>query len=505
MRRRNHLVRAVALAVVVTLGVATHLAGGTDVPSSTAQSSEPAAPSQVAWNGRGRAPCPEGQTRVTQVMAEYFTVLPQARFNRGFYLVGSSLGGNAARSLLEPGGGTRDHLFVNYTRVSPGARTMIAFATRGTTPGGYYATVDVNSRSVQVTVGSSQWSGRVYDVTSATDDEGGALGTWFEHRAVSGRRTWWDLDNLQVYTCRQAPVSRVSGADRYATSAQVSARFAPGPGVAYLVSGTTFPDGISASAPAGAQDGPVLLVRRDTIPDAVRSELSRLQPTRIVVVGGSGSVGDAVLEQARQYATSGEVERLGGTDRYDTSAQVARTFAPGGATAFVATGASYPDALTGSALAGHRQAPLLLTRRGSLPQPVREALEELVPESITILGGTGSVSAAVEQELRSLTTSGVVHRIAGADRYATAALVAAGFPSGAPRVYVAAGDNFPDALSGSALAGAQGVPVLLSAPTWVPGPTLQGLQAMDAGAAVLLGGGGALHPVVMDVVGGQVG
>lgn len=128
-----------------------------------------------------------------------------------------------------------------------------------------------------------------------------------------------------------------------------------------------------------------------------------------------------------------------------------------------------------------------------------------MPESITILGGTGSVSAAVEQELRSLTTSGVVHRIAGADRYATAALVAAGFPSGAPRVYVAAGDNFPDALSGSALAGAQGVPVLLSAPTWVPGPTLQGLQAMDAGAAVLLGGGGALHPVVMDVVGGQVG
>jgi putative cell wall-binding protein len=503
--RRRAAGRAVALLAALSLAVTALVTAGPDADPGVAEPLEPAAGSQVVWNGRAQAPCPEGQTRVSQAMAENFGVLPQERFNRGFYLVSSSLGGRAARSLVEPGGSTRDHLFLNWTRVTPGARTMLGFATRGSTPGGYYATLDVNSRSIQVTVGSTTWSGRVYDITTATDDEGGDLGTWLEHRSVRSGRTWWDIDNLQVYTCRNAPVSRLSGPDRYATSARISSRFAPGVEVAYLVSGSGFPDGISASAPAAAQDGPVLLVRSDTIPPSVRTELTRLRPSRIVVVGGSGAVGDAVLTQAQAYATSGQVDRLAGPDRYGTSAEVARTFPSGGAVAYVATGAAYPDALTGSALAGHRDAPLLLTRRDQLPDSVREALTELAPASIVVLGGSGSVSPAVEAELATLATTGSVSRIAGANRYATAALVAAQFPTVVPRVYVAAGTNFPDALAGSALAGSQGVPLLLSASTTVPDVTLSRLGAMDAASAVLLGGDLALQPIVMDRVGGRVG
>jgi len=98
-----------------------------------------------------------------------------------------------------------------------------------------------------------------------------------------------------------------------------------------------------------------------------------------------------------------------------------------------------------------------------------------------------------------------VTRIAGQDRYGTAAAVAAEFPSGRPRVYVATGLAFPDALSGAALAGSEGVPVVLSRPHDVPAVTLGAIDRLSPAAGVLLGGRTALQPLVMDRVGGRVG
>jgi putative cell wall-binding protein len=152
---------------------------------------------------------------------------------------------------------------------------------------------------VQVPVGSTSWSGRVYDVTSVTDDESGRLGTWFEHRAQTGRSTYWDVDNVQIYTCRRAPVSRIAGADRYATSARVAGQFPAGQPVAYLATGAAYADAVAGAALAGSQDAPVLLVTRDAIPSSVTTELQRLAPQRIIVLGGAEAVSDDVLQQAR--------------------------------------------------------------------------------------------------------------------------------------------------------------------------------------------------------------
>src|SRR5690606_35269223 len=61
-----------------------------------------------------------------------------------------------------------------------------------------------------------------------------------------------------------------------------------------------------------------------------------------------------------------------------------------------------------------------------------------------------------------------VHRLAGADRFETAIRISERFSPGVPVVYIATGLNYPDALSASALAGAQGGPLLLVQPTTVP-------------------------------------
>ena len=131
---------------------------------------------------------------------------------------------------------------------------------------------------------------------------------------------------------------------------------------------------------------------------------------------------------------------------------------------FVASGASFPDALSVAAVAGHLHAPVLLTSPTSLPASTKAELLRLAPPLVVVAGGTASVSAAVVSQINTLL--GVpVTRLAGADRYATSAAVSAwAYPGGASSVFLAAGTAFPDALSGAVAAGLAGVPMLLTNP-----------------------------------------
>ncbi len=89
--------------------------------------------------------------------------------------------------------------------------------------------------------------------------------------------------------------------DRYGTAAAVSkATFSPGVPVAYIASGLNFPDALAGAAAGGYLGGPVLLVNGH-IPAVTAAELTRLQPGRIVVLGGSAAVSDAVLSALDAY------------------------------------------------------------------------------------------------------------------------------------------------------------------------------------------------------------
>jgi len=93
-------------------------------------------------------------------------------------------------------------------------------------------------------------------------------------------------------------VIRVAGTDRYSTAAAISAATkAPGVPVAYIATGLDFPDALAGAAVGGLTQGPLLLVTRDSIPAATLTELLRLRPGRIVILGGTGVVSDAVQAQ----------------------------------------------------------------------------------------------------------------------------------------------------------------------------------------------------------------
>ncbi|WP_127794731.1 carboxypeptidase-like regulatory domain-containing protein [Agromyces sp. LHK192] len=298
------------------------------------------------------------------------------------------------------------------------------------------------------------------------------------------------------------PVVRLAGPDRFATAAAISAAaFAPGVETAYIASGANFPDALAGAAAAGSSDSPVLLVPADgSLPDNVRTELTRLEPKQIIILGSPASIAATINDRLRSL-TSGEVVRLAGPDRFATAAAIsAAAFAPGVETAYIASGANFPDALAGAAAAGSSDSPVLLVPAdGSLPDNVRTELTRLEPKQIIILGSPASIAATINDRLRSL-TSGEVVRLAGPDRFATAAAIsAAAFAPGVETAYIASGANFPDALAGAAAAGSSDSPVLLvPADGSLPDSVRTELTRLEPKQIIILGSPASIAATIND-------
>ena len=189
--------------------------------------------------------------------------------------------------------------------------------------------------------------------------------------------------------------TRLAGADRYATAAAISSgSFQPLGPVAYIATGGSFPDALAGGAAGAKQGGPVLLVERDAIPSATSTELRRLLPRAIVILGGTGVVSAAVESDLKTYSL--QVSRVAGADRYESAVAVSKATYPNGAsTAYVSTGLNFPDALAGGPFAAAGNGPLLLVPGACLPPSVRDELARLGATKLVLLGGNGAVRGTV--------------------------------------------------------------------------------------------------------------
>ncbi|TKD70722.1 cell wall-binding repeat-containing protein [Pseudalkalibacillus hwajinpoensis] len=208
------------------------------------------------------------------------------------------------------------------------------------------------------------------------------------------------------------------------------------------------------------------------------------------------------------FATFGEgmffYERHFGFNRYDTAVEIAKeTFRKNEAPHVVlATGTDFPDALAGAPLAYAKDAPILLTKTNEIPDDVLDAFNYFGVEEVTIIGGTSAVSERVETTLeKDLSIS--VTRIAGDDRYETAANIAAELGNtGSNTAYVTYGGNYPDALSVASIAAMEGSPILLTRSNDIPEETSNALKNYDNSYAI---GGPAVisNNVVSDLPNGN--
>ncbi|PJJ62234.1 cell wall-binding repeat-containing protein [Compostimonas suwonensis] len=87
-------------------------------------------------------------------------------------------------------------------------------------------------------------------------------------------------------------------------------------------------------------------------------------------------------------------------------------------------------------------------------------------------------------------------RLAGTDRFATAVAVSREYSSGVPVVYVASGENFPDALSAAPAAALQGGPLLLTARDSLPTIVRQAIEDLAPSLIVVPGGTASVSEAV---------
>jgi len=302
-----------------------------------------------------------------------------------------------------------------------------------------------------------------------------------------------------AWTGSGVSVLRVAGYDRYATAVAVSAfAFPRGARVALVASGEDFADAVVAASEARGF-GPVLLTERGALRPETASELQRLVPQKVVVIGGARAVGDEVV-RAIEHTVAASVSRVAGEDRYATAATASAAAYPRGASvAYVTTGERFADAIVAASAAGGR-GPVLLVGRGGVPGATARELSRLGVREIVVVGGTTAVSSAQARTLAN-ETGATVSRVSGADRYSTTAALSAASFRHRPRMtaYISTGVAYPDPLSAAA-ATAGASPLLLVEGSNVRQPTIAGLGRLRPARVVVVGGRAAINDQALGVL-----
>ncbi|MDQ1540790.1 MAG: hypothetical protein QOH29_1516 [Actinomycetota bacterium] len=269
--------------------------------------------------------------------------------------------------------------------------------------------------------------------------------------------------------------TRVGGANRDATAAALALAAFPAAGSAtgvVLARDDVYADGLTGSPLAVAVGGPLLLTGSSTLSADARSAIAHsLAPGgTIYLLGGTTAIGPEVASTLTGLGYS--LQRIGGADRFATAALIADQLAAREtvASVYLATGVNFPDAESAAAAAAVKRGVVLLTDGPAMAPATQQWLGSHAGLTATAIGGAAATAAP-------FATAYV-----GADRYETAAKVAASVNPSPAGIVIATGANFPDGLAAAAYAARRGWAMLLVSP---------GATSLGAGLAAYLHGAAA--------------
>ena len=319
-------------------------------------------------------------------------------------------------------------------------------------------------------------------------------------------------------------VLRLEGETRIQTAIAVSQHTHDEADVVFLARSDLYPDALTGGPLAAALDAPILLTPSDSLHDDTAEELDRLGAESVYLLGETGALNADVESAVADLDEVSTVERIGGSDRFETAGLIARELVDSTdddsvSTAYITEGINsdpmrgWPDAVAVSGLAAFEARPILLTATDEVPESTLTALDDIGAEDTVVIGGTAAVGADATSALED---HGVgVEQVGGDTRYHTSAMVAdlsveAGM--GRSPLWLATGQNWPDALvAGPAVAAESAVLVLVHGDDLDNSPVIrdwidenaEALRDEDdaAGYQVRLVGGPA---AISDVVAGQL-
>ena len=261
----------------------------------------------------------------------------------------------------------------------------------------------------------------------------------------------------------------MSGSDRYETSTKISKTgWTSGAKNVVIVNGNekNIVDGLSATPFASIKNAPVLLSNNGKLPSSTISELKRLNPTNVYVIGGTTSMPESVVKSIKNN-TKATVTRIGGKSRYETSLAIAKQIDKIADInkVYISSGTGEVDALSIASVAGRDKAPILLTNVNKVDTNTYNFIKSENVKNAYFIGGEKKISNSVIKQIDKVVSADVSkNRVAGQNRKDTNAEVIEKFYTSSKLngVVVAKDDVIVDALTVGSFAAKNDMPVVIA-------------------------------------------
>ncbi len=280
---------------------------------------------------------------------------------------------------------------------------------------------------------------------------------------------------------------RLSGKDRVDTSIEVSKKyFKDGAKTAILANGAKFSDVLASMPYSKVINAPILYTRADKTPEETLKELRRLGVENIILIGGVDTISE---NQMKELAKLYKVDRVNGTDRYHTAEFIADKIKAKTKSkdVIIASGETFPDALSVSPLALREDIPILLSQKDTLSKYTIKALNDHSKGKIYISGGVATITSSLENKLKEYTKQ-TITRFAGEDRYETSVKVAEYVRTDAKVGVFASGEVFADALLSGPVIDSNKAPVFLVKRDTIPKSVEEYLKNAKIVNNIIIGG-----------------
>ncbi len=247
---------------------------------------------------------------------------------------------------------------------------------------------------------------------------------------------------------------RLAGQDRYATATSIAREGWTQSDYVILVSGENFPDALVAVSLAKQYDAPILLAQKKCLPDVTKQTLINLNVKKVILIGGTGVLADQLCDQLHNMGI--HTNRLAGEDRYETSIVVARQFSDI-SEVVIATGEDFADALSISSIAAYKNIPIILVPKNKISSGTQAFIKNNNITKTYVIGNSDIISDNVAQQFLN------PERITGATKYDRNINIINRFKSDfkGRNVFLATGNDYADALAGSAYAARINSPIVL--------------------------------------------
>ena len=292
-----------------------------------------------------------------------------------------------------------------------------------------------------------------------------------------------------------APITELTGSDRYETAVKISKEgWKNGSDKVVIINGDVSIDGIISTPLATTYNAPILLVEKNNVPNSVKSELKRLNPKDVIIIGDENAISKTTANQIKSTVNASQT-RLNGSNRYETSLLIAKEIDKNHDVEKVyitnANGGEV-DALTIAAKAGQDKQPIILTDKDSITDNTYKWLKSEDLQNAYFIGGPQMISTNVINKVNDITKDNVTNnRVYGADRHETNANVIKKFYTDdeLEAVLVAKSDVLVDALAAGPLAANLKSPILITPKTYVSAYHKENLEAKSANKVYKIGGG----------------